>query len=100
MARLKADSDRVRAEKAAIRARLASKETRAHCVLDEPCLANVYLREVLSWQDRWGPQKVQKLMSVLKAFNPKCGQLTDRQKAIISYCCTNPTGKWVFPDEQ
>jgi hypothetical protein len=74
---------------AEIRRQLGAGENFAHCVLDEPCLADVYVRQVLGWQKGWGNQKVGACLSAMGAFNPKCSQVvSDEQRAIMSYYCS------------
>jgi hypothetical protein len=71
-----------------IKRQLEEGETYAHCVLDDPALKNVYLRKILKWQRGWGNTKVQVAMSALGAFNPRCPDLTEEQRAILSYYCS------------
>lgn len=78
----------VRERQHEIKRQLAEGETYAHCVLDDPALANVYLRKILKWQRGWADMKVQVAMSALGAFNPRCPDLTEEQRAILSYYCS------------
>lgn len=83
-----AKSLEARRARATIREQLEAGENFAHCVLDEPCLADVYVRQVLGWQRGWGNQKVGACLSAMGAFNPKCSQVvSDEQRAIMSYYC-------------
>lgn len=96
MQKLKALSDEVRQARTEIRRQLEAGENFAHCVLDEPALANAYVRQVLSWQKGWGNQKVGACLSAMGAFNPKCSQVvSDEQRAIMSYYCSvkHPRGE-------
>jgi hypothetical protein len=89
MRRLKVLSDATRHRIAEIRRQLEAGENFAHCVLDEPALANVYVRQVLGWQKGWGSVKVAACLGAMGAFNPKCSQVvSEEQRAIMSYYCS------------
>lgn len=78
----------VKQRRAEIRRQLKAGETYAHCVIDDDSLKNAFVREVLLWQKGFGVKKVGACLAAMGAFNPRCPDLTEEQRAIMSYYCT------------
>lgn len=66
---------------------MVAGEVTAADVVDYPCFKNVYVRDLLAMQKRWGDHRVARVMNEMQAFNPVCGDLTPRQKRILDRMC-------------